>query len=213
MVDVHNGAIASVVEKRGGEPLEGLASITQALALNDVNGMGDRDDVHGKYKVVDNVKDLVGDLVPEVRRECHNEQGGQDTVSGAHDLGREFVAESLLAVVAKHAKEPKKEDCRNKHDRDHGIAQVDVHLKSAVQRNKAINDRSRESGNGETRHGERYESHLKENGMHPARAERKYTSMRREAHVDEKGLETWVDEDDVQKIVQKILTIQTRVAV
>jgi hypothetical protein len=115
---------------------------------------------------MDDIKKFVGDPVAEIGSSSDDEQKAQDGVSCDHDLRCKLGTELLFAVSAKHTEESEKENGAKANNRDHGVAKVDMHSKSSVQRHKRFDEGLAKRRNRKTRHGDRDEGHLEQDSMH-----------------------------------------------
>ena len=97
VIQMHGGTITKVKEQSRSEPLEGLATLL-SFACFHIQSVSNCHKVHDKYSVVDGIEYLVGNGIPKVRGESHQQQEPQDAVSGNHDFFRELVAKHLLTI-------------------------------------------------------------------------------------------------------------------
>lgn len=101
--------------------------------------MGDGDRIHHKQDVVQRVEQLIGNSMPQIGGDCHDQQSSEDAVSRAHDLRCELYTEGLRAIlrqrlrsvyllVAHLSEEQKEHQSAKENDGNHEVSQVDVHV-------------------------------------------------------------------------------------
>jgi hypothetical protein len=111
------------------------------VSLLDVERMRDCDHIQHEREMVDCVKELVGNLVPIVRRNPKEQNKGGDCVPSPHDLGVQFLAVLLLTVDTERPVEKKEGKCGKENYHDHGSATKNVDRKRFVEGHETIDYR------------------------------------------------------------------------
>ncbi len=118
--------------------MESLTPCAGVAPLHMIKRVCHRYDVQDEEKMVDCVKDLVGDAVSEIRGQSDHEYKPRNCVTSAHDLRREPLAVFLFIENAQGSVERDKGEGSKNDKANHTITKVHMNAHCPVQRNEAV---------------------------------------------------------------------------